>query len=184
MTRCALLSWLGRRPVEATCHTGEAVLGAPRVASLQLCDSKYPHRKSKAQGSSLRAPMAPHTSMSGIERSRPRRKPTAACAQSQRLRSLGKTRCVATYHRKRQPPQAPRGPQRLAERVAPQEDKARTHAGSPKAEAASQAPHGRARTHAGSPKTERYLAHSTARDTPSTTPVLSVRGASTTGHAR
>ena len=54
--------------------------------------------------------------------------------QSQRLRSLGKTRCVATYHRKRQPPQAPRGPQRLAERVAPQEDKARTHAGSPKAE--------------------------------------------------
>ena len=133
MTRCALLSWLGRRPVEATCHTGEAVLGAPRVASLQLCDSKYPHRKSKAQGSSLRAPMAPHTSMSGIERSRSRRKPTRKPSRSPSALS-GKTRCVATYHRKRQPPQASRGPQRFTERVAPQEDKARTHAGSPKAE--------------------------------------------------
>ena len=41
---------------------------------------------------------------------------------------------VATDHRKRQPPQASRGPQRATERVAPQEAKARTHAGSPKAE--------------------------------------------------
>ena len=43
---------------------------------------------------------------------------------------------IATDHRKRQPPQASRD-QRFAERVAPQEDKARTHAGSPKAERSS-----------------------------------------------
>jgi hypothetical protein len=95
--------------------------------------------------------MAPHTSMSGIERSRSRRKPISQAhgRSPSAARSLGKTRCVATYHRKRQPPQASRGPQRFAERVAPQEDKARTHAGSPKAESyqGSSAATRQARTH-------------------------------------
>ena len=169
-----------RRPVEATCHTGEAVLGAPRVASLQLCDSKYPHRKSKAQGSSLRAPMAPHTSMSGIERSRSRRKPTAAVPapalswQNKVCRNLS-------------PQEAASASTARPSKIGRARSTARgqgTHArGQPKGRGGLPSTT-RQGTHAGSPKTERYLAHSTARDTPSTTPVLSVRGASTTGHAR
>ena len=82
--------------------------------------------------------MALHPSMSGIERSRPRRKPTtrspAPCSLAKQAVLASAYKLVATYHRKRQPPQAPRGPQRLTERVAPHEDKARTQAGSPKAE--------------------------------------------------
>ena len=82
--------------------------------------------------------MALHPSMSGIERPRPRQ---AHGSPAQRPALLAKQavlasayKLVATYHRKRQPPQAPRGPQSATERVAPQEDTARTHAGSPKAE--------------------------------------------------
>ena len=79
--------------------------------------------------------MAPHPSTGGIERSRPRRKPTARLPSALlSCKTSGANKRVATYHRKRQPPQAPRGPQSATERVAPQEDTARTHAGSPKAE--------------------------------------------------
>ena len=88
----------------------------------------------KVYGSSLRAPMAPHPSMSGIERSRSRAQPRRAAQRLRSCKTSGASKRVATYHRERQPPQASRGPQRATERVAPHEDKARTHAGSPKAE--------------------------------------------------
>ena len=81
--------------------------------------------------------MAPRTSMSGVGRSRfaaaaqPDAQPSALLLS---CKTSGARNRVATDHRKRQPPQASRGPQRATERVAPQEAKARTHAGSPKAE--------------------------------------------------
>ena len=78
--------------------------------------------------------MAPDPSTGGIEGPRPRRKPTARSPAPCSPCKVVLSKRGATYHRKRQPPQASRGPQRATERVAPQEAKARTHAGSPKAE--------------------------------------------------
>ena len=135
MTRCALLSWLGRRPVEASCHTGEAAPGLPRAAFVQLCDDIYPHRNQNVSG--VRA-VGTHGSAHLDEWRRAFAAAAQPDAQPSALllscKTSGARNRVATDHRKRQPPQASRGPQRATESVAPQEAKARTHAGSPKAE--------------------------------------------------
>ncbi len=72
--------------------------------------------------------------MSSWSRERPRHPSKPVPSACSPCKTSGASKRGATYHRKRQPPQASRGPQRFTERVAPQEDKARTHAGSPKAE--------------------------------------------------
>ena len=114
VTRCALLSWLGRRPVEATCHTGEAVLGLPR-ALLPTLRAKCPHRKSKCfMGPGCRprdpAPRGRGAATGVRGRGAATARSPAPCSP---CKTSGATSARRVDHRKRQPPQASRGPQRL-----------------------------------------------------------------------
>ena len=138
MTRCALVGRLGRTTGGGYLATGKAVLGLPRAAFRLLRLMKYPHRKSKYPGVQPPGTHGPAPVDEWHRKAEAAASPRLACpAPCSPCKTSGASKRIATDHRKRQPPQASRGPQRFAERVAPQEDKARTHAGSPKAERSS-----------------------------------------------
>ena len=122
MTRCALLSWLGRTTGGGYLATGKAVLGLPRAACVLLRLMKYPHRKSKCPGVQPPGTHGPAPVDEWHRKAEAAASPRLACpAPCSPCKTSGASKRIATDHRKRQPPQASRGPQRFTERVAPQE---------------------------------------------------------------